>query len=244
MPASKQPQKKPDLAGFGPPMTRRRLSDQVAEAMLEAILTQKMRPGDALPSQRDLGRYYGVSRTVIREAVGYLVAWGVIEARAGSGLRLVSVDSSAITEPFRLFVRMSDALDYEKVHEVRAMIETRAAELAAERATDEDIAAIRHCCDELARHQSDPEEAAQWDLEFHRAIAKSADNQLYLVLLDSIQGALLDIQRTLIPGRLEKTVTAHRRIVDRIAGRDPAGARRALQAHLDAVEADWRDSRT
>jgi GntR family transcriptional repressor for pyruvate dehydrogenase complex len=221
-------------------MSRQRLSDRVAASILDTVTQQGLRPGDPLPSQRDLGEQYGVSRTVIREAVGSLVARGVIEVRAGSGLRLSSVDASAVTESVRFFVRTSDVLDYGKVHEVRAMLETHIAELAAYRATDLDIQTIKDWCDEQANSASDMEAAAQCDMEFHRAIARAVDNELYLVLLDSIRGALLDIKRTLMPGRLEKTVRAHRKVADCIAARDGQGARLAMQQHLDSVQADWR----
>jgi GntR family transcriptional repressor for pyruvate dehydrogenase complex len=230
----------PRVVSFGSPMSRQRLSDQVAASILNTIIKQDLRPGDPLPSQRDLGEQYGVSRTVIREAVGALEARGVIEVRAGSGLRLVSVDATSVAESLRFFVRTNDVLDYGKVHEVRAMVETHVAELAADRATDLDIETIRNWRDKQAASPEDLEAAAQCDLEFHRAIAKAADNELYLVLLDSIRGALLDIRRTLMPGRLRKTVRAHSKIVDCIAAGDGPGARIAMQEHLDTVEGDWR----
>jgi GntR family transcriptional repressor for pyruvate dehydrogenase complex len=230
----------PRAVSFGPPMNRQRLSDQVAASILNTIIKQDLRPGDPLPSQRDLGEHYGVSRTVIREAVGALEARGVIEVRAGSGLRLISVDASSVAESLRFFVRTNDVLDYRKVHEVRAMVETHVAELAAHRATDLDIEIIRHWRDKQAANADDLEAAAQCDLDFHRAIAKAADNELYLVLLDSIRGALLDIRRTLMPGRLRKTVQAHSKIVDCIAAGDGPGARVAMQEHLDTVQDDWR----
>ena len=228
------------VTSFGSPMNRQRLSDQVAASILNTIIKRDLRPGDPLPSQRDLGEQYGVSRTVIREAVGALEARGVIVARAGSGLRLVQVDASSVTESLRFFVRTNDVLDYGKVHEVRAMVEAHVAELAADRATDHDIEIMRRWRDNQAASADDLEAAAQYDLEFHRAIANAADNELYLVLLDSIRGALLDIRRTLMPGRLEKTVRAHSKIVDRIAAGDGPGARIAMQEHLDTVQDDWR----
>ncbi len=225
---------------FGPAVRRERLSDQVASSILKAILSHDLRPGDPLPSQRDLGEQYGVSRTVIREAVGSLEARGVLEVRAGSGLRLAAVDANSVAETMRFFVRTSDVLDYSKVHEIRIMIETHVAELASARASEADIAAIRYWAEEQAAAGDDLEAAAQSDLEFHRAIAKAADNELYLVLLDSIRGALLDIKRTLMPGRLTKTLREHKQVSDCIALGDGLGARRAMQRHLETVERDWR----
>src|SRR5438128_5519835 len=111
-----------------------RLSDKVAEMMLETIFSRRLQVGDRLPSERELGEQFGVSRTVIREAVRALVAKGVIEVRSGSGLRVAAVDASAVRESMSLFLRGA-TLNYEKVHEVRRLLETHIAGLAAERAT-------------------------------------------------------------------------------------------------------------
>jgi GntR family transcriptional regulator, transcriptional repressor for pyruvate dehydrogenase complex len=72
-----------------------RLSDKVADAILETILSHRLRPGDPLPSERELGRQFGVSRTVIREAIRALDARGMLEVRTGSGVRVTAVDSSS-----------------------------------------------------------------------------------------------------------------------------------------------------
>src|SRR5438094_2016592 len=92
-----------------------RLSDKVAEMMLDTILSRRLAAGDRLPSERELGEQFGVSRTVIRGAVRALVAKGVIEVRSGSGLRVAAVDASNVRESLSLFLR-GGALDYEKVH--------------------------------------------------------------------------------------------------------------------------------
>src|SRR6266545_3035987 len=81
-----------------------RLSDKVASMMLETILSRRLRPGDRLPSERELGEQFGVSRTVIREAVRALVTKGVIEVRSGSGLRVAAVEASAVRESMSLFM--------------------------------------------------------------------------------------------------------------------------------------------
>src|SRR2546422_9905311 len=101
-----------------------RLSDKVADMMLETILSRRLAVGDRLPSERELGEQFGGSRTVVREAVRALVAKGVIEVRAGSGLRVAAVDASTVQESMRLFLR-GGTLDYEKVHEVRKMLEVQ-----------------------------------------------------------------------------------------------------------------------
>jgi GntR family transcriptional regulator, transcriptional repressor for pyruvate dehydrogenase complex len=217
-----------------------RLSDKVAEMMLETILSKRLDVGDRLPSERELGEQFGVSRTVVREAVRELVAKGVIEVRSGSGLRVAAVDASAVSESMSLFLR-GGALDFEKVHEVRRVLEVHIAGLAAERARPEDVAALRAVHERMEAESGDVEAAARDDLEFHRVIARATHNELYLVLLDSIGGSQVDIRReNLGSGSAPATLEQHAQVFDRIAAQDPEGAREAMAAHLDGVAAWWR----
>jgi GntR family transcriptional repressor for pyruvate dehydrogenase complex len=217
-----------------------RLSDKVAEMMLETILSKRLNVGDRLPSERELGEQFGVSRTVVREAVRELVAKGVIAVRSGSGLRVAAVNASAVSESMSLFLR-GGALDFEKVHEVRTLLEVHIAGLAAERAHPEDVAALRVVHERMQAESGDVETAALDDLEFHRVIARATHNELYLVLLDSIGGSQIDIRRAnLGSGSAPATLEQHSQVLDRIAAHDPEGAREAMTAHLDGVAAWWR----
>jgi GntR family transcriptional repressor for pyruvate dehydrogenase complex len=218
-----------------------RLSDKVAEMMLETILSRKLQVGDRLPSERELGEQFNVSRTVVREAVRALVAKGVIEVRSGSGLRVAAVDAAAVSESMSLYLRGS-TLDFEKVHEVRTLLEVHIAGLAAERATDEDVAQLRELHDRMRKESGDVESAARDDLEFHRTIARVTQNDLYLLLMDSIGSALIDIRReNLGSGSTETTLRQHEAVLSRIAAHDPDGARIAMAAHLDGVARWWRE---
>src|SRR6266516_2211649 len=104
-----------------------RLSDQVADLLLASITERGLRPGDKLPSERELGEQFGVSRTVVREAVRALAAKGVIRARTGSGLTVAEVPAAAVSESMSLYLRGRESLDYAQIHEVRSMIETSVA---------------------------------------------------------------------------------------------------------------------
>lgn len=218
-----------------------RLSDKVANMMLETILSRKLQVGDRLPSERELGEQFGVSRTVIREAVRALVAKSVIEVRSGSGLRVAAVDAAAVSESMSLFLR-SGSLDFEKVHEVRALLEVHIAGLAAERATEADTAGLRAVHERMRDASGEVEAAARDDLEFHRAIATATQNELYLLLMDSIGSALLDIRReNLGSGSMPTTLAQHEQVLQAIAARDPTDARMAMAAHLEGVAAWWRE---
>jgi GntR family transcriptional repressor for pyruvate dehydrogenase complex len=225
-----------------PKVTREpRLSDKVAELLFDTIIARRLSPGDRLPSERELGELFGVSRTVVREAVRALAAKGLIDVRTGSGLRVAAVGASTVTESIGLYLR-GGRLQYDKVHEVRALLEVEIAGLAAERASEEAINRLRVNCDDLERAlDGDVEVASRLDLEFHREIAAATDNELYVVLLDSIGEALLEVRRENL--RIDagsKTIKAHREIYESIASHDPAAARDAMARHLAHVAALWR----
>jgi GntR family transcriptional regulator, transcriptional repressor for pyruvate dehydrogenase complex len=231
----------PTPALFGQVNRERRLSDKVADMMLETILSDRLKVGDRLPSERELGEQFGVSRTVIREAVRALVTKGVIDVRSGSGLRVAAVDANAVSESMSLFLR-GGTLDFEKVHEVRTVLEVHLAGLAAERATADDVSQLREIHERMGQETSDVEAAARDDLEFHRAIARATHNELFLLLMDSIGSSLIDIRReNLGSGSAPMTLSQHEEILELVAAHDPEGAQTAMQAHLDGVASFWRD---
>ncbi len=227
---------------FGQQMARStRLSDKVADAMLDTILRLGLRPGAPLPSERELAEQYGVSRTVIREAVRALMSRGVIDARAGRGLTVSQVAADAVSMSMRLYLHGRDEIPYTKIHEVRAAIEIAIAGYAAERATDEELAELEKLTEQMQTGSASLEEHSQMDVEFHRAVARMTHNELYLIMLDSIGPVLLEIRRATfdLPDDRRRAYQAHRRIFEAIAARDPAAAREAMTQHLEEAKRDW-----
>lgn len=211
------------------------LSDEVANGVLSTILSNGLKPGDPLPSERELEERYEVSRTVIREAIKGLAAKGVIDVRMGRGPRVASVTPSAATEALGWFLHGSQ-LGYEDVHEVRLLLETHVAALAANRATPHDIDQIRAAHGRMQSEIENVEAATYNDLEFHRAIARAAHNDIYLVLLDSICSHLLAVRKeNLEAGSGNDALLQHEPILISIEERDCDAARMAMAAHLEAV---------
>jgi GntR family transcriptional regulator, transcriptional repressor for pyruvate dehydrogenase complex len=211
-----------------------RLSDVVSERLLAAIRDAHLPPGAKLPSERELGEQFGVSRTVIREAVRALAAKGILEVRSGSGVTVASIDSSNVSDALVLFLRRKGLLDPQKIHEVRETLELQTTRLAAQRATAEDLAKIRKTHEGLAQAVGDPEAAAEADVAFHRAIAKAAENEIYLVLIDSISDIMMDVRRATVghPGQIQVGIEEHGRIVEALERHDVDGAVRAMKTHL------------
>jgi len=167
----------------------------------------------------------------------------VIEVRSGSGLRVAAVNATTVSESMSLYLR-GGTLDFEKVQEVRALLEVHLAGLAAERASADDVASLRQIHTRMQNETSDFDAAARDDLEFHRRIARATHNELFLLLLDSIGSSLIDIRRSnFASGSIPMTLNQHQAILERIAAHDPAGARAAMNAHLDSVASFWREHR-
>jgi len=219
-----------------------RLSDRVAELMLSAILAQGLKPGSKLPSERELGAQFGVSRTVVREATRALVAKGVLDVRPGAGLTVATADPASVAESMNLYLR-NGSIPYENVHEVRTMIEIQVAGLAAERGTPGQVETLRllhtRLCD--LTEGTDLETLAVADVEFHRHLARMTGNGLHLLMLDSIGDVLLEIRRETVANRDDSlaAILAHGRILERVADRAPAGAREAMRIHLEQAFSEW-----
>jgi GntR family transcriptional repressor for pyruvate dehydrogenase complex len=218
-----------------------RLSDRVANRLLDAIVSRGLRPGDRLPSERDLAEQFSVSRTVVREAVRSLAGKGIIDARPGRGLTVAAVDAAAVTQSMSLFLHGSSSIDYRKVHEVRAMLEVQIAGLAAQRATDEEIQRLEEVCDQMATVLEDTEAASREDVAFHRILAGSTHNELYDLLLDAVAAPLLQIRREtfMLPGRAAVALAAHRDILRHVAAGNATGARGQMRSHLADVDRVW-----
>ncbi|MDX6591086.1 MAG: hypothetical protein QOJ13_282 [Gaiellales bacterium] len=215
----------------------------MTQAILEMIASSDLKPGDMLPPERELGKQFGVSRTVIREAVRALKGKGLLDVRSGSGVRIVAVDESTVRESMRHFVHGS-MVDYSKVDEVRRVLEVAAAGLAAERATPADLEGIDETHERFSKESSDLESSVRLDIEFHRAVAAATHNELFLVLHDSIGEMLVEVRRrNLSRGPAERglVVEMHRKIRDGIAAHDPEAAQQAMRDHLGHVQATWKD---
>ncbi|MGI8712948.1 MAG: FadR/GntR family transcriptional regulator [Solirubrobacteraceae bacterium] len=233
-----------DPAGYAPVVREPRLADQVADRIMQTILSGQLTPGDTLAPERELSEQFGVSRTVIREAVRSLSGKGLLQAVGGSGVRVLAVDADTVGESIRTLVLSAD-FDYAKVDEIRGVIEVAAVGFAAERATPQDIALIEDALKQMRQQIDDAEACARADLAFHRALTLAAHNELFLMLHDSLYAPLIAIRRhNLARGvtRRRRIVTAHRRILDAVRGGDPEQAAERMREHLGEVRRAWSET--
>ncbi len=189
-----------------------------------------------LPGDVELMQQFGVSRTVLREALRTLAGKGLIEARARVGTRVLPRSDWNLFDRDLLGWQARQGFDGQFIAhltEMRLALEPEAAALAASRRTDRDLETIFHCFDRMAAPEISREEFARADLEFHLAIIIAAHNPFLRSAAALIEVALMGLLKISSPaedtGRLTSSVVDHRRIADAIAARDPEGAREAMK---------------
>jgi GntR family transcriptional regulator, transcriptional repressor for pyruvate dehydrogenase complex len=231
---------------FQPPVRADRLSDQVARQLEALVITNVIKPGEKLPSERELCELLGVSRTVVREAVRALVVKGLLDVRRGGGTIVRSPDPRLVSEMMTMMLRSgSGDVAFPHVHEVRRLLEVEIAALAAERRDEDDLARIEAQLRLMVEHEHDPERWAEADVAFHSAVAVATHNPLYPVLLGSIADMLIEVRRTgvRLADTPQKAYEHHQAIYDRIKAQDRLGARKAMQDHLRESEQTFQKAR-
>ncbi|MCI2400705.1 FCD domain-containing protein [Aliiroseovarius subalbicans] len=223
-----------------------KLSSAVVRQIELLILRGILRPGERLPSERDLAEKLGVSRPSLREALGDLQDQGLLTSRAGAGVYVADVLGSAFSPALiQLFSRHEEA-----VHDYLAFrrdMEGLAAERAARYASDTDLKVI----DEIFQKMEAAGEGmgADLDADFHTAIIEASHNVLMLHMMRSMYDLLREgvfynrqvmfQQNTTRADLLEQ----HRAINDALQARDPFAARRAIETHLGFVSQAFEDQR-
>jgi DNA-binding FadR family transcriptional regulator len=225
------------------PIERRKVYEQIAEQLMAQISARRLRPGDPLPTERELTHLYRAGRSSVREALRMLESKGLIEAVDG-GSFAVAAYANPLNSSLQLLLNLDQATMVD-IYELRRILECEAAALAAERHTEAHLELMDAAIDEMARglQSSGPERAELYidgDLRFHLAIAEATRNGVILhtmrALRELIRRALMSV--ILVPESAERSSEQHRRVRDAIAARDADRARAEMRAHLERVESD------
>lgn len=216
------------------PADTRKLYQQVASAITDAIAAGRYPRGQRLPSERDLAEEFGVSRPTIREAMLALEIRGMVEARHGSGIYVTDAPPSqtAATE--------LDIGAFE-LTEARALFEPEAAALAATTITEAELDALEEILDEMVEENAGAGGGEQADRRFHVAIAQATRNAAIVSVIENLWDARYrsPLCRHML-GRaravgVKPKIDEHRRLLDALRTRDPQQARRAMREHLERV---------
>ena len=218
----------------------RKLAQAVVDRLAGRIRRGEFKAGDKLPTEYEITRAFGVSRTVVREAMSRLQAAELVETRHGVG---TFVRQGAGSAPFRIApVETATLNELIAILELRLSIEAEAAALAASRRSQAHLAAMRRALDAFSRQVAQAKDAVQADFRFHLAIAKATGNRHFGDLIRYL-GTMLFPRTRVNSAQLagEKRVTylgrvnrEHERVYEAIARGAPDDARAAMRAHLES----------
>ena len=214
---------------------RKRLADQVADQLMTRIAVGDLKPGDKLPSEPELMKQFQVGRSSIREAIGALSLIGLLSVKPGQGTHVTSFSGEDHTKPISLL-----GIGREKIAELveaRIELECVIVRLAAERATEKDLALIREKHQELQNALEMHQEPMQADLAFHLAIAKSCHNAVLIRFLLEMRQPIQHWmeQKAKFDWGYDKVYEQHEVILKAIESRNPSQAENALKSHLQSA---------
>jgi GntR family transcriptional repressor for pyruvate dehydrogenase complex len=224
-------------------LERETLASRVTGQVERLIVERRLPPGERLPAERELAVKFGVSRTVIREAVRALTAKGMLEVKSGSGTVVRTPSADDFTQSMTLFLRGErPEIDHHEVMEVRRLLEVEIAGLAARRRTERDLAALTAMLNNTAGIRESRQVFVAWDVAFHSALAVATHNDLFPLLLDSVVTIMRQVRELGfdLPGTPDRALRHHRAIHAQVERGKPEAARQAMRAHLDEAEQTMR----
>jgi GntR family transcriptional repressor for pyruvate dehydrogenase complex len=220
------------------PISRKKTYELVADRLVSEIGERRLRPGDALPTERQLTQEYHVGRSSVREALRMLESQGLIESR-GSGVFAVAEFRNPLNQSLSLLLSL-DASNLRELYEMRMLIEGELAALAAERRSDEDLGRMLTALQQMRDGLDSEQLYIDADVQFHLAIADASKNRfaghMMQALRELFHRALTSVYH--ISGSPETSLEQHQQILDAIAAGRPEEARRCMQEHLIRVERD------
>lgn len=219
------------------PISRPAVADEIVNRLIRLILDEQLRPGDRLPSEHELMAQLAVGRSSLREAIKTLRAMGVVDVVNGNGMFVGRGGASLGSRPLSWGLLMHGSGAHELI-DARRLIESELAALAAQHASEEEIAIVGQLA--TAPPPTDPESRSETAIDFHLAVAHAAHNVVLGYFLEGLQHVLRDWISSTYEAHPEDTVAVpdeHVPIFHAIQARDAVGARAAMATHLDAAGA-------
>ncbi|HEX9978444.1 MAG TPA: FadR/GntR family transcriptional regulator [Acidimicrobiia bacterium] len=222
---------------------REPLASEVVRRIIDAILSQQMRPGDRLPSERKLSEMLGVGRSVVREALKPLSVLGLVEVRQGDGTYLSAPDSGMLVRAIEwgLLLRAHEAVD---LVETRCHLEEVITELAASRRSPQQVEDLRRLLAEMEASHHDLDGFVTADMAFHTKLSEASGNGTLQQIMSGIT-VLLEawIRRVMKEaGSYEPTIHEHRSVFEAVQAGDAKSARAAAAAHMSHARARLEQS--
>ncbi len=226
----------------GPPSGTGLLSSWLAQQIEHLVVERGLNPGDRLPSERELASSFGVSRSVVRDAVGALEQRGLVRARTGSGIYVSDGGKAAVADVLGHMLRR-EVISLPELMETRRLVEIHNAGMAAQRAAPEAVEALADAL-ERQRRSSGPLELVETDVAFHEILSQAAGNTVLAMLLSSLRPLLMEgmFLGTVLEGSREAAIREHHAILDAVRARDADAARGHMSDHLIRSYREWEEA--
>ena len=211
--------------------------DRVVEHVRRLIEQGGLRPGDRLPSERDLALELAVSRPSVRSGLEALESMGVVVSRRGAGTFIADGPPDLGTEPLSLLASLHHFTPPE-MFEARLVLEVGVAGLAAEHADGEHLAAMAEEVTEMFASLEDPAAFLRHDVRFHQAVGSGCGNRVLAALMEMVAAQFYEQRKETIARAtdLREAAEMHRRIFRAVRARDPEAARLAMHEHLKQAQ--------
>jgi GntR family transcriptional repressor for pyruvate dehydrogenase complex len=218
------------------PISRALVVDEIIDRLIALVVNEKLKPGDKLPTERELMARLSIGRSSLREAIKTLSAVGALEVKRGSGIFVGYGDTSILAKPLAWGMFLSKS-NVGQVIEARSIIESALAGWAAERRSNEDLQLLSELLQKLEMSQNDKETYINYDLKFHLAIGKAAQNNILFQVLNIFQNILrawMEITYQETNGPMDSMET-HRELLEAIRNGNSRSARRIMQDHTSGA---------
>ncbi|MCT4478690.1 FadR family transcriptional regulator [Peribacillus frigoritolerans] len=216
--------------------------EEVSDELYEMIRSGSLKPGEQLDSIQQLAENFQVGRPAIREALSALSSMGLIEIKQGEGTFVKTFDPAIMNHPLSAALLM-DQDNIKHLLEVRKILESGTAEVAAKKRTEENLIELKDRLFNMEKVSDDEELSDKADIAFHVAVANASQNELLITLMNHVSELMTekmrDIRRVALYSEemtLKQLYQQHVRIYDAILAQDEDGARSAMLFHLQSVE--------
>lgn len=219
------------------PIQRRKIYQEVVDRLVQRIRSGEWKPGDQLPSERDLMDSYGVGRPAVREALQDMARSGIVEITHGERARVVVPTAHLLIEQIaggaQHLLRMEPAM-LEHMKDARVFLEAGLCKLAAQKASDDDKARLLARWEDHHAALSEMDQFLYRDMLFHREIAAISGNPIFPAIVEALFNWAGEYYQGIVraPGAEQLTLAEHRRIYDAIAAGDGEAAAQAMRDHL------------
>ncbi len=220
-----------------------KVSQHIVDQIRNAIFEGRLKPGDKLPSERELVQRFEVSKATLREALRSLEVLGFLEIRKGvsGGAIVTEVDMTTARNSFTNFLLFKN-LSLKDLSEVRLLLEPYIAEKATLAITEDDLSGLDRLIkdSEYAIKNDTAFESRKIEIEFHRIIASITGNPILMFILDFVENLLIDTKEILKPGKefSGKVLRAHKRIYKGLLDRNVKKVHEEMVRHIREVEKD------